>query len=149
MDLSLINFRALESGEQFYSWFKMEGLPLVLGIRNFTCPKHTLYSTMSTAEKYNPKPAFFHLFCMFFPIVFWQISLCFCNAFFLASFSPFSPLTLQKVKKNSEICCRLSITEKCNPQPFFPFVLLKFSWFLPWFLMGFGSFFAIIPLVFT
>ena len=99
-----------------------------------------------------PFPPFLHLFCVCFPIVLSRYH-CFSSIFdwflryFLVSFSPFSALTLQKVRKNSEICCRLSIAEKCNPQPFsicFAEVFLVFAMVFD----GFWYFFSISPLVF-
>ena len=77
---------------------------------------------LSAAEKSHSQPfsiCFVCVFPLFCPdiIVFSSIFDGFLR-YFLASFSPFSAVTLQKVRKNSEICCRLSIAEKCNPQPF-------------------------------
>ena len=100
----------------------------------------------------NPIPSLFPFVLCVFPlfcpdiIVFSSIFDGFLR-YFLASFSPFSALTLQKVRKNSEICCRLSIAEKCNPQPFsicFAEVFLVFAMVFD----GFWYFFSISPLVF-
>jgi len=73
---------------------------------------------LSAAEKSHSHPfsiCFVCVFPLFCPdiIVFSSIFDGFLR-YFLASFSPFSAVTLQKVRKNSE----MSIAEKCNPQPF-------------------------------
>ena len=57
----------------------------------------------------------------------------------LASFSHLSPWPCQKRQETLKLVADwalLSTAEKCNPQPV-PFVLLKFSWLLPQFLIGF------------
>ena len=130
----------------------------------------------------NPIPSLFPLFCVCFPIVLSRFH-CFFQivwmdfAFFLASFSPFSSLTLEKVRKpwnwlqiehcwvllSAAECCwvLLSVAECCwvllgNPIPIlFPFFCLCFSFVLTRvhcfsnFFDGFCVFFGFVLSFFT
>ena len=110
-----------------------------------------LATLLSNAEKCNFQPfsicftCFFPLVCTCF-IVFSVIVRGFC-VILLASFSPLSPWPA-KSQETSKLVVDWALLRNAIPS-LFPFVLLKFSWLLPQFLMGFNSaVFAIIPMFF-
>ena len=102
----------------------------------------------------NPIPSLFPFVLCVFSHCFVQISLFFpqflmdfCAIFWLRSHL-FRPWPCKKSGKTPKYVADWALLRNAIPS-LFPFVLLKFSWFLPWFLMGFGSFLQSFPLFFT